>query len=250
MNGRERQLLGVLVLVVLAGVLVGSELCQATMIDLTTAGASGTVNGAIFRQINPDTAAGSGVFDSFVRIQNKGIEHGYNTDGIVEYDTKVGSWTRSLLLSSVPIVIIDSISYREFCLDINQNGNVLLSLDELKIHLAGACNLTGYPTGFGPVVYDLDGGEDSWVKMDYTLNAGSGKGDIVVLVPTSVFSGSGQYVYLYSKLGVNLIADDGFEEWGVGNTGPITPEPSTIALLGIGALVLLRKRKIHHNLSR
>src|SRR5437016_656688 len=39
------------------------------VLDLTTLGASGMLNGAFFVQFNPDTAAGSGVINSFVRVQ-------------------------------------------------------------------------------------------------------------------------------------------------------------------------------------
>ena len=53
------------------------------------------------------------------------------------------------------------------------------------------------------------------------------------------------YVYLYSRFGENSIADDGFEEWARGVGEPINqPEPATILLLGLGGLVLLRKRRV------
>jgi hypothetical protein len=213
--------------------------------DLTTPNSFATINDAIFQQINPDTAAGSGVFDSFLRIQGpKASEQsGYNTDGTVEFDTKSGVNTHSLLLGAVPIVTIGGIDYREFCLDINQDGLNFLSLDELKIHIETVGDLTGYPVNFGPVIYDIDAGGDNGVKLNYQLNAGSGKGDMDLLVPSSLFgTDNSKYVYLYSKLGVNYPGDDGFEEWGVGYGGPIIPEPATMALLGLGGLILLRKR--------
>jgi len=139
-------------------------------------GATGTINDAIFQQLNQDTSAGTGVFNSFVRIQATGIEQGYNTDGTVEFETKAGTWTHSLMLSAVPTLQLGSTVYREFCLDINQNGQSYLA-------------------------------------------------------------------YLYSKMGVNMSSDDGFEEWGVGVGGPIIPEPATIVLFGFGGLALIRKRR-------
>ena len=51
-------------------------------LDLTTAGASGTIGGAIFQQ-GDTQPAGSGVIHSFVRIHGLGNvfqEQGYNTD--------------------------------------------------------------------------------------------------------------------------------------------------------------------------
>ena len=234
----------VFILIVLSCTLCISPPNYAAIVDLTTVGATGTINDAIFQQLNPDTSAGTGVFDSFVRIQAAGIEQGYNTDGTVEFETKAGAWTHSLMLSAVPTLQLGSTVYREFCLDINQNGQSILSLDELEIYLADTGDLTGYPTDFGPVIYDLDAGEDNWVEMNYDLNAGSGKGDIAFLCPDSIFGeDDSKYVYFYSKMGVNMSSDDGFEEWGVGVGGPITtPEPATIVLLGLGALALRRKR--------
>src|SRR5262249_28434531 len=51
----------------------------ADVLDLTTNGAQGVLNGALFQQgsVQP---SGTGVFSSFLRIQMKGTEQGYNTD--------------------------------------------------------------------------------------------------------------------------------------------------------------------------
>jgi hypothetical protein len=219
-----------------------SQCSIAAMVDLTTVGSQGVIDGAIFNQINPTNSSGSGVFDSFLRISNSGTERGYNTDGTIEFDT-LSSFTHSLLLSAVPVVTINGTVYREFCLDINQNGQQILSLDELKIHVESTGNMSGYPGSFSTPIYDL--GSGNWVKMDYSLNAGSGKADIDVLVPSALFgTDNNKYVYLYSVMGVNGSADDGFEEWGVGadSVAIIIPEPVTFVLLGLGGL-MLRKRK-------
>jgi hypothetical protein len=73
---------------------------------------------------------------------------------------------------------------------------------------------------------------------------------MLLFVPDSVFTGAANYVeggnnyiYLYSRLGDNLSASDGFEEWAYGVDGPIIPEPATVALLGLGALFLLRRKR-------
>ncbi|OHB55015.1 MAG: hypothetical protein A2Y07_02090 [Planctomycetes bacterium GWF2_50_10] len=223
------------------------QFSHATVIDLTTANSSGVLYGAIFKQINADNPGGSGVFDSFLRIQKDQVEHGYNTNGKLEFDTKAGAHTHALSLADIPVVMIGSVAYREFCLDINQNGQKTLSLDELKIHIASAANLTEYPTNsnFGPAIYNLDQTGDNLVTMDYTLNPGSGKGDVVLLVPSVLFgTDTSKYVYLYSKLGVNLQADDGFEEWGIGEGGtPIIPEPATLAILSLGSVLMATRRK-------
>lgn len=114
-----------------------------SVVDLTTAGSSGTINGAIFRQgqVSP---AGSGNIQSFVRIQRTGTEFGYNTDAprvsgsFTDPVNRDGgtdnnaNFTRSLRLSAVPIVAIGGQAYLDFSLVINQqNSAPLLSLDEV-----------------------------------------------------------------------------------------------------------------------
>src|SRR5687768_903451 len=136
---------------------------NADMIDLTTAGASDSINGATFEQVAPQST-GTGVFSAFVRVQHNGTESGYNTDGDLEFDTKAGSHTHSLLLADVPIVNIGGTDYREFLLDINEptgQEREFLSLDELMIHLEASGDLTGYPSNFSSPIYDLDAGGDN-----------------------------------------------------------------------------------------
>ncbi len=63
---------------------------------------------------------------------------------------------------------------------------------------------------------------------------------MLALIPNSLFTGPDtQYVYLYSKAGENSIADDGFEEWATTEI----PEPTTVALLGLGGLLMMRRRR-------
>jgi|GEM_PF-2169988 len=67
---------------------------QAALIDLTTAGDSATINGALFETSDPNTGAGSGNIDSFLRTQNSPSEFGFNTDGALTLDQKSGPFTR------------------------------------------------------------------------------------------------------------------------------------------------------------
>jgi hypothetical protein len=59
---------------------------------------------------------------------------------------------------------------------------------------------------------------------------------MLAYIPNSLFTGQKQYVYLYSKFGVNFSAGNGPEEWAC------VPEPVTLVLLGFGGL-FLRSRK-------
>jgi len=216
---------------------------HAAILDLTTEGSSGIINNARFYQFN-EIPTGTGRVNTFLRIQGFGEQAGYNTDGTVEFQTKA-SFTHSIQLSVVPIANIDGTNYREFFLDINQDGERILSVDDFKLYLESAPDISGWPGNFSTPLYDLDAGDDNWIKLDDFLNVGSGHGDALALIPDSLFTGpSSQYVYLYAKFGVNSVADNGFEEFGYGTNGePLIPEPATVLLLGLGALVLLRHRR-------
>jgi len=218
----------------------------AALVDLTFHGASGSANGALFRQADPQPT-GSGVIHSFLRVQANGVEEGFNTDARpLQFDeNKSPTFTRSLPLADVPVVRVNGVAYREFLLDINQkSSSPLLSLDELRLYVGGAPNLTGYSAstkllaGLTPV-YDLDGAGDAVVKMDYRLNPGSGGGDVTVLIPDAAFAGAGGYVYLYSKFGATWGGNAGFEEWAVRADGGCTQPPPATGTAGLSGTVYL-----------
>jgi hypothetical protein len=200
------------------------RLVPAMVVDLTTHGSSGAANGAIFQQCDAQPT-GTGVIQSFVRVQATGVEQGYNTDARpLQFDeNKSPQFTRSLAFSQVPTVFVGGVPYRQFLLDINQkSSSPLLSLDELRIYVGNAPNLSGYDANTGQLagmnpMFDMDSNGDVTIKMDYRLNSGSGSGDIFVLVPDADFAGApaNGYLYLYSKFGVTWGANSGFEEWSV-----------------------------------
>jgi len=219
----------------------------ADSVDLT-AGGTATINGAIFTTSN-NQSTGTGVIDSFVRVQDNGIADGYNTSGRPMFygDTNTSpTFTHDLLLSAVPIVTIDGTAYREFLLDINQtNANPLLSLDKLQFATSATGGATAEWGTFGTQVYTLGANE---LLLNYSLNNGSGSGDLFVYVPNAVF-GDSQYVYLYSMFGAkggSYTENDGFEEWAVRTPiTPAVPEPGTYALMiaGMGVLGFIARRR-------
>ena len=247
-----------LTIAVIASLLMWTPWARAVpTLDLTMEGAHGYINGAYFTVADP-TGTGSGHIDSFVRIQYNGTpEEGYNTDGTLEFQTKSGAHTHSLLLTNVPVVQIEGVDCREFLLDIDEPGTVsdagrLLSLDSMQIFLADSGSLTGYPS-LGTKIFDLDPvGADNWILLDATLRSGSGSGDMFAYIPNSLFNPSlGSYVYLYSKFGVNNANNGGPDEWAVRTpTGepPVPPIPAPgavlLVLLGGNLAVSLHRRRM------
>jgi len=151
-------------------------------------------------------------------------------------------------------VDIDGTLYREFLLDINQNtgqDNELLSLDQVEIYLAASGLQDDYSSGLGTMIWELDELEDNYVKMDYSLNPGSGKGDVLVYVPDDLFVLEGTanpFVYLYSQFGGEFAGNDGAEEWAIrlGAAPPVTvPVPGAFVLtcLGLGMVGAVQRRK-------
>ncbi|BAU12018.1 hypothetical protein LEP3755_25450 [Leptolyngbya sp. NIES-3755] len=233
----------------------------AAVLNLTPTGLqSGSLNGAFFQEIDPNNPAGTGVLDSFVRLQSPGnstTEQGYNTGGRpLQFDENNSpQFTRSLKLTDVPIVTIGGIAYRQFVLDINEPNATrqdpskpLIDLNQLQIFLGNAGNLLNYPTFGGNAVkiFDLDSNGDNTVKL-FDSNAGSGRADLLTYIPDSLFAAStNPYVYLYSQFSG---AEGGFEEWAVQTVEkPPTqkvPEPGTFAGLGLvaGTMAIARRRK-------
>lgn len=173
--------------------------------------------------------SGSGVFDSFVRLQADGTEKGYNTDGVREFDTKAGAFTHAIKLSQIPTVIIGDKLYWEFWSDINDSDSTpLISLDDFELYLTTDPNMTGYPfTGLATKIYDYTTVNNGFFVTIHDVNQGSGRGDLRYLVPQDSFDlgncnygnpACTKYVVLYSKWGgksASYNSDGGFEEWKV-----------------------------------
>jgi hypothetical protein len=225
---------------------------SATDYDLTSTGATATVNGALFKQISPQST-GTGVLDPFLRVQADNVEEGYNTSAKpAPMDDKSGSWTHDLLLSSLAVTNIGGSAYYGFMLDVNENSgdsNNLVSLDAVQIYTSTTAGQnTGSLTSLvGSLRFNLDAASDNTVLLDYALNSGSGSGDMLMFVPTANFSAvptAEKYLILYSHFGGKgggFSTSDGFEEWA--DLAAI-PEPGSAVLAGFGmALLLLVRRR-------
>ena len=142
------------------------------------------------------------------------------------------------------------INYYEFLLDINQQGaNPLLSLDMIQIYtrstaLVTANTLAALTAGPSVLRYDLDAGDvGNEIRLNYSLNSGSGSGDMFAYIPQTAFGAAqgSDFVYFYSMFGAkggDYAENDGFEEWAVRTPGtpPTNRVPdggATLALLGL-----------------
>jgi len=220
------------------------------IIDLTSLGnVSGTFStdssgGTVIYSYNFFQTSGTGSIDSFVRLGTNGTtEQGYNTSGGTPLDTKSGMFTHDLALGAMTATG----GYYAFTLDINQNGNELLSLDDVQLYAGAGGQTTTTINGdgtlpLGTLLYRMDRtaavASDNTVLLKFTN--GSGAGEMLMFVPTSIFAGYGptQNIILYSHFGGYMPptyeTNDGFEEWAnitLGPPGASTPEPATMVTL-------------------
>ncbi|HSO28617.1 MAG TPA: hypothetical protein VLS28_01825 [Candidatus Sulfomarinibacteraceae bacterium] len=202
--------------------------------DNTTSASATTSGGALLDYIGDQDlsfgSAGTGTFDSFLRVQASPNERGYNTDGEPEFDTKGGIWTHAILVSEIPVMNIGGVNYWELFADVNDgNNDPQISLNDLEVWFTSDPELVGYDSGtpgtFGGNAtkkYDFSG----VIKIN-DVNQGSGRGDLRYQVPTvgmdipaNCSYGSTTcttYFVLYTQWGLtsSYNSDGGFEEWKV-----------------------------------
>jgi len=189
-----------------------------------------------------NSASGTGLFDPFVRLQGAPTEAGYNTcsqascgGDVTEFETKTGKWTKAILASAIPVVDcggdLAGTDCWELFVDINEGNNAKrISLNEVEIWLTTDPRITGYDGGFdapAEQVYDFTGD-----ILIHDVNQGSGRGDLLFLVPVQPFD-AGDFFVLYSEWGTTsgtagnfgtggYASEGGFEEWKVRKAPNVT----------------------------
>src|SRR5262249_25630085 len=213
-----------------------------TVLDISqSAGQSGFLGDILFTGVsttNFNTSTGTGVISPFLRVQKDGVERGYNTgassptiiDPTATVDDKGGSFSPYVQLSDLPTIVHNDangnpIFYYEFLLDAHQsNSKPLLSLDQIRFYLSstkvdpdkydqGTHALTAGGTAL-TLVDDMNPTDNSntYVKINTSFNSGSGRPDVFMDVPTSVFgTDKTKYLYLYTRFGDHNAANATFE---------------------------------------
>jgi len=194
------------------------------VVDLTAGGAVQLSNGAVLVSNSTATAVGTGVIDSFLRVQASPTEQGFNTDanvnsltcpsfnGTTSCDDKAGNFTHSTLTTDFGQITNPVIggttytgTYVRFLLDVNEsNGgnNELITLDQVSLYNGTIGNPTSLAAA-GTNTFNLSSaasctagqiglcstnatGSGINVNLNYSLNSGSGNGyDMFLYVPTS-----------------------------------------------------------------
>ena len=202
-------------------------------INLATAGAEVTHNGALFTQ--GGIGAGTGNFNPFLTLSPGGsanTEQGYNsvkgTPGIPQFDEFYGGGrTQAIQAAAIPAFDPPPVGgplYRVILLDANDRGSdAYNSLDTLKVFLDNQPNLAQYNNNantFGTddgtkasLIFNMDdncpGGDCVALLLSQGLEPGSGISDISVALPDSLFPpecyyGSqtcNEWFYLFTQMG-------------------------------------------------
>ncbi len=204
------------------------------------------INEAIFETYRSGTSTGTGVFESFLRVQADPTSMGYNSgvkNSGLEFDTKGGKWTHEIELARVPYVGLTvtptqrpgdpkvpvTVYGRELLMDINEADKTPeIFLNEFQVWLTTDPNLTGYNASThqfnnpDPVlVWDLNVPENNQVVLDYEVAAGSGKGDYRTVIPEVYFRNALQHADMDFSAAYLVVfvefteCESGFEEVGI-----------------------------------
>lgn len=170
-------------------------------------------SGVLF--FDSDINAGTGNYNSFLRIQNDDEEQGFNTNTNNQMNNKDGIWTHTLLISSLAQVHAPGDPsgplYYEIRLDLNETNSKTgpeITLEQLQLFYGAAATTTINGTKF----YDLQNDSPNGFLDLVDNHHGSGSDDYVFYIPVSLIPAGQDYLTLYANFSG---ADGGFEEFRV-----------------------------------
>ena len=226
---------------------------SAVPYDLTLGG-SQVINGALFTTTGLQST-GTGLIDPFLTLQANGTEVGLNSNSA---NNKLFGATKS---GNTSDVVLADLGIQEgfvgFLLDINQtSANPQILFDTFKVYTRTGSITDGSQdtlADLNDAILRYDLGANS-LLLNYNLNPGSGGGDLLIFLPTSMFLGATLADNLYVVAGFSG-SNSGFEEFatfgidrptpGTFSVPPVPDNANTVLLLGAGMLGLLvasRKR--------
>lgn len=165
-----------------------------------------------------ESSAGTGIFDPFLTLQQSGSQSGTNLFNGNNYATgdangAGGNRTSLLEMSKIPVVGVGGMEYLEIRLDLNEvsgggGPKAEIRMTDLNIYGSQDPQLGSFD-GLTPI-YSLDKADlDMTVAMWDDFN-GSGRSDVVMLIPKSFFSSNPQYLFFSAAF---QGTDSGFEEF-------------------------------------
>jgi hypothetical protein len=182
-----------------------------------------------------------------VQIQHVTTEQGYNTSGGHPFDAG-NSLSHNHDIQKSDLILTSDGNWYEFTLDLNEvQSEPTINLTSLRIYTDSRASLVITDFSFQHLRYDMDALTDMTVLLDTSVtNAGSGKPDMKLFVPVSMFASdsASTYIYLYSSFD---LSSDGPEEWGMRSGGtppsPTIPAPAGLALIGACGLRFVKRRR-------
>lgn len=238
-----------------------------TYLDLVDTTVSQVTIGAgnFSAEVLPGTA-GTGNFDTFLKINNSPVEQGYNTSASGVMDNNNGPWTHDLQVGDLSLVQDLSGKYLvSLGMDLNEPnsaGAQYQSLDAFQVYVSPiASQSVADPSQLGTLIYNMDAVQDNAILLDVSRNSsgGSGRSDLNIYLDLSLFAGVKQsdYVYFYMKMGgvgkgmapqyptLDFSNDGGFDElrreYSLQSVASI-PEPSAACLFLVAACGLIGRR--------
>jgi uncharacterized repeat protein (TIGR01451 family) len=189
--------------------------------DFPTAPGITLADGTIFYTWKDDplksSSSGTGIFDPFLTVQQTGSETGTNLfngstyatgDAISSSDNR----TSLLEISKIPVVGVGGMQYLEIRLDLNEVGGgdskAEIRLTDLKIYGSSNPTLSSF-SGMTPL-YSLDTEALNTTVYMWDDFKGSGRSDVVMLIPKSYFASNPEYLFFQAAFSGT---DGGFEEF-------------------------------------